>query len=177
MNPIEYLADRVLAPAFVWVTEPIVRRVKRAAVRWLVMPVARRVQACEAALGRRVSALPDPPWWVSPVVMILGVVISVVVTVIGGEHQDGDARRGERGDRVDEGESRGDQVDEDDRREAELEDALKTLEVEYPPAPDRDEAKAAYREKAARTHPDQGGDAQRFIRVKSAWKTVRNRLS
>lgn len=177
VNPIEYLEKKVVGPAFVWVTAPVLRAVKALFARCVLDPAARRVQAVEAALGRRVAALPEPPAWIAPLVPILGIVFTIIVTYISGQRQE--ARRGERGDRVDEGErqrQRGADVDEDESSD-DLGEALDTLEVEYPPAPDRDEAKAAYREKAVETHPDQGGDARKFIRVRSAWETVRDRVS
>jgi curved DNA-binding protein CbpA len=52
---------------------------------------------------------------------------------------------------------------------------LETLDVEFPPAPSQEEVKAAYRERAVETHPDQGGDAERFIEVQEAWERLPER--
>lgn len=178
MSLIVSFIERVIIPPFVWVTAPVVRGVKALVARHVLEPI-------HAALRRRVEALPEPPMWVAPLVTVLGVLFTVIVTILAGQRQDDQqsSRRAGRGDRVDEDErqrQRDDQRDDqggEDEGNDDLGEALEMLEVEYPPAPDRDEVKAAYREKAVETHPDQGGDARKFIRVRSAWETVRDRVS
>jgi hypothetical protein len=54
-------------------------------------------------------------------------------------------------------------------------DALETLDVEHPPVPEKSEVRAQYRSLAIETHPDQGGDEDRFIEVRKAWETVEQR--
>jgi curved DNA-binding protein CbpA len=49
---------------------------------------------------------------------------------------------------------------------------LETLNVEYPPVPEESEVRARYRSLALESHPDQGGDADRFIEVQKAWEVV-----
>lgn len=41
-----------------------------------------------------------------------------------------------------------------------------------PPTATLDEAKAAYRRLAMQHHPDRGGDAEAFKRVKEAWEWI-----
>lgn len=150
----------------------LIDRVARAVLGPPVKWVGRRVerQARQAA-----PDLPEPPWWAVPVVVVGGVVGAVVVEVIGGREERSARERAtpeaaptaERGTTTERDGGKSDAE--------EIVDALETLGVEFPPAPPQEAVRAAYRERAVETHPDQGGDAEAFIEVREAWERLPER--
>lgn len=167
VNPVERVAEWLLAPV----------------VRWAGRRVERRVQAHVEEHARVVDAalpdlpdLPEPPVWSVPVV----VVISFVAAVVAERFSDPDHERTERERAEPEPEAtaeRGttsatDEGADEEADETPVEDALEVLMGEPHPAADRSEVKSAYRSLAVETHPDQGGEAARFIEVRKAWETL-----
>lgn len=127
-------------------------------VRWAGRRVERRVR-------RAAPDLPEPPWWAVPV-LLLGGLLSAIVVEARSERERAEPEAvptAERG-----------TTSASDGAEA-VEDALETLEVAPPPLPEPVDVRAAYRARAKETHPDQGGDAERFIAVRKAWLTVSER--
>lgn len=133
-------------------------------------------------LERRVQrALPEPPWWLFPVVVSGGVLSWLLVEAVD-ELRSG-ASRSERAEpsAPPEGPAGPEPTaercpDPSDGEPAEaVVQALEVLEMEVPPEPDEGEVRARYRSLAVETHPDQGGDAEEFIEVKEAWETLRER--
>jgi hypothetical protein len=141
------LADAVLMPPVRWVGERVEARLRRAA-----------------------PDLPEPPVWAGPVgaVGVVGAVIGHVVRSASERATTEPKATEERGTT-----SERDEGGQDDAEE--IVEALETLDVEFPPAPSQEEVKAAYRERAVETHPDQGGDAERFIEVQEAWERLPER--
>jgi hypothetical protein len=146
--------------------------IDRAARAVLGPPVEWVGQWAEREVRRAVPELPEPPWWAVPVVVVVGVVGAVVVEAVGGGGGRSASERAtpeaaptaERG-----------TTSERDGGRSEAEEivaALDTLGVEFPPVPAQEAVKAAYRERAVETHPDQGGDAEAFIEVRKAWERL-----
>ena len=110
-------------------------------------------------IGRRVErrvrrAVPVLPVWVVPVVVAISFVGAVVVQLRANPFP---------------GRS---EPEEPASEEDAVAEALETLNVEYPPVPEESEVRARYRSLALESHPDQGGDADRFIEVQKAWEVV-----
>jgi hypothetical protein len=143
------LADAVLGPPVEWIGARVEARLRRAA-----------------------PELPEPPVWAGPVAAV-GVVGAVVARLVRREsaserattEPEATEERGTTSER--------DEGGQDDAEE--IVEALETLDVDFPPAPSQEEVKAAYRERAVETHPDQGGDAERFIEVREAWERLPER--
>jgi hypothetical protein len=143
-------------------------------IRFVGRRVERRVRH---RLGRlpevNVPEIPEPPSWFVPVVLAVAFVGGILVE-LRSDRADPDpvespserAEPSEAAERC----SHPSEGDEDAVAEA-----LETLGMEYPPAPDKDNVEATYRRLVIETHPDQGGDAERFIEVKEAWETVSKR--
>lgn len=137
------------------------------AARWVGRWVSRRtVEPAEAFVEDRAARvngevrrilreLPELPRWVGAAA-VAGAVGIVVVDA----HQ---ARSGS-GDRPADGDT--------SSPEGRLREALDTLGV-TPPAT-RDDLDAAWRERAAETHPDAGGDAETFKQAREAYETATN---
>lgn len=169
-NPVERVLGWVLGPP----------------IRWVGRRVERRVQLHVRLVERRVAAavpeLPEPPIWFVPVV----VAISFVGAVVADRRADPDHERTERERAEPEPEATAERgttsatdgsedVEAAENAETPVQDALDVLGVERPPTPEKSEVKAAYRSLAVETHPDQGGDAERFMEVREAWETVEDR--
>jgi hypothetical protein len=129
-------------------------------------------------VGRRVErqvieTLPEPPDWLVPVTVGVGAVGAVVA------HLTSDQSASERAEPEPQAAvERGTTSEQREGGQTDAEEivaALDTLEVEYPPAPSHEAMRAAYRERAVETHPDQGGDVERFIEVREAWERLPER--
>lgn len=149
-DPVTRLLGYVLGPPIEWVGRRVERRVRRA----LPEP----------------PAPPEPPAWSVPVVVAISFVVAVVVQL----RADPDPGRSEPDRPEPEPEATAEEghhpASEEDTDA--VEEALETLNVDHPPVPEKSEVRARYRSLAVETHPDQGGEAERFIEVREAWETV-----
>ena len=161
-DPVARVLGYVLGPPIRFVGRRVERRVKR------------RLRALPVPAG---PDLPEPPWWFAPVAVGVGV-IGAVLTQLGGgaddPHPAGSRREHAEPEPEATAERDPDPTDGDEDAEA-VAEALETLNVEHPPVPEKGEVRAQYRSLAVETHPDQGGDADRFIEVREAWETVAQR--
>lgn len=148
-HPVARVVGYVIRPPVGWVGRRVERRVRRA------LPEPPRLD------------LPEPPVWFVPVLVTISVVGTVVVQL----GADPDPGRSEPDRPEPEPEATAEEGHHPAREDA-VAEALETLGVEHPPPPERAEVKAAYRSLAVETHPDQGGDVDRFIEVREAWETV-----
>lgn len=144
------LADALLGPPVEWIGRRVEQRVRRA-----------------------VPELPELPWWAVPVVVVAAMVGAVLVEAIGG--QEGSSARERATPEPQATAERGTTTERDESDAEEIVAALEMLDVEYPPAPSQGDVRAAYRERAMETHPDQGGDAERFVEVREAWERLPER--
>lgn len=154
-DPVTRLIGYVLGPPIRFVGRRVERRVRRAA-----------------------PDVPEPPVWFVPVAVVVAFVGAVVVELVGDRrggvadpHPAGRRREHAEPEPEATAERDPDPTDGDEDADA-VAEALETLDVEHPPVPDESDVKAAYRRLAVETHPDQGGDAERFIEVREAWETV-----
>lgn len=149
----------VLGPPVGWVGRHVERRVRR---RLPPLPVP------------SIPDLPDPPWWFAPVVVGGGTVGAVVAELLSEEidatQDDPDQQRSEPEREEPEAERAHHPASEDDP----LAEALGTLDVEDS-NPEREVVRVAYRSLVKETHPDAGGDAERFKEVQAAWEVVQQR--
>lgn len=151
-------------------------------IGWVVGPPIRWVGGLvERRVRRAAPDLPEPPAWFVPVAVVGAMLVAVVAELVTDQASGADdphpaGRRREHAEPEPEAtaERDPDPTDGDEDADA-VAEALETLEVEHPPAPEKAEVKAAYRALAVETHPDQGGDADRFIEVREAWETVAQR--
>ena len=147
-NPVARVVGYVLGPPIEWVGRRVERRARRAA-----------------------PDLPELPAWAVPVVVVGGMVVAVLVEAVGETATRSERERAEPEPKATA--ERGTTTASDDA--SEVEDALETLEVAPPPLPEPEDVRAAYRARVKETHPDQGGEAERFIEVREAWLTVSER--
>jgi hypothetical protein len=125
-------------------------------VRWVGRRVERRVR-------RAVPDLPEPPWWVFPVLLGAAFVSAILVEDRNRCDRAEPSASVERGTTSANGDAVG------------VVEALGTLDVEVPPVPSQEDVRAAHRRRALETHPDQGGDAEEFKDVQEAWEAVAER--
>lgn len=134
------------------------------------MWVGRRL---EERVKRVTPDLPEPPIWFAPVAVSVGMIGAIVAHVVkdrsGSERAtpepEATVERGTTSERDEGGQSDAEEIVE----------ALETLGVEFPPAPPQEAIREAYREQALEAHPDQGGEAERFIEVREAWERLPER--
>lgn len=131
----------------------------------------------ERRVRRAVPAPPEPPAWLVPVVVAFSLGVAVVVELLADRRSaaDPDPARSEPDRPEAEPEGGHHPASEEDAEADAVAEALETLNVEHPPVPEKGEVRAEYRSLAVETHPDQGGDAERFIEVQEAWETVSER--
>jgi hypothetical protein len=111
-----------------------------------------------------------------PVVVLAGLVSTIVVEAVAGASRSERAEPSDSPEGPDGPEPTAERCpDPSDGEASAVAEALETLNVEYPPAPDRGEVEAQYRSLVIEKHPDQGGDAGELIEVREAWETVRER--
>ena len=121
----------------------------------------------EAQIRQAMPDLPEPPVWLAPVVIVFASVVAAVGQLLGDDSRS-DSAGGDR-------EPRDASTADNDSRSTEIVAALETLDVSVPPVPDADEVRTAYRERVIEAHPDQGGEAEKFIEVQKAWETITER--
>ena len=150
-NPVVHVLDRLLAPVVRWAGERVERRARRELGGW-PEPTVPTV---------------DLPEWIGPALVAISFVAGLLLA---------DPDQSERERAEPEPEAEAERCPDPSASDGSgVEDALDTLGVEYPPVPDRADVRAAYRSRAVETHPDQGGDAERFIAVREAWLTLSER--
>lgn len=139
----------------------------------LVELVGRRV---ERRVRRALPAPPEPPRWAVPVVVVVAVVGAVAARLVVEGDRGGDPHpagsESERAEPEPEATAERGTTSGSDEDAVAVEEALERLEVAPPPMPEPEDVRAAYRRRVLETHPDQGGDAERFIAVREAWETV-----
>lgn len=149
-NLVGRVAEAVLGPPVEWIGRRVERRVRRAT-----------------------PELPEPPWWAVPVLLVGGLLSAVLVEVVGDQEERSARERATPEPQATAERRTTTESDESDAEE--IVEALETLGVEFPPAPPQDAVRAAYRTQAMETHPDQGGDAERFKEVRAAWERLPER--